>query len=133
MKAPIAKLTFFIWLGLLSCNEADPPNIPNHGVEIYGLVDYQEVLHGTEVTLNYRVEAKDGLSAIKIFRNRQEQETLQFSGEPFSEGAFSFTALITEIHDWFTTVQDTVEVVIFARDLDGDSKYKRALIKVLAP
>ena len=127
------RLRSIFWLtGLLGCTEASQPTL-NHQVEIEGLPSYIEVTHGTEVTLSFTLKALDGLFSSKIYQDRLEKEEFQHSGETESSGNYSLKAEITDGGDWEPSLKDSIAVIVYARDLDGDSHYKRVLIKVLAP
>lgn len=122
-----------LWLtGLWGCTEASPPP-PNHLVEIEGLQSYLEVAHGTEVTLSFNFKALDGLSSSKIIQDRLEKEVMQYRGEIETSGEYSLNAEITDTGDWEPSLKDSIEVVFYARDVDGDFQSKRVVIKILAP
>ena len=127
------RLRSIFWLtGLMGCTEASQPTL-NHQVEIEGVPSYLEVAHGTELTLTFKIKALDGLSTSKIIQDRLEKEVIQYRGEKESSGKYSLIAEITDRGDWEPSLKDTIDVVFFARDVDGDSQFKRVLIKVLAP
>lgn len=127
------RLRSIFWLtGLMGCTEASQPTL-NHPVEIEGLPSYLEVVHGTEVTLSFNFKALDGLSSSKIIQDRQEKEVIQYQGEKEVSGKYPLIAEITDTGDWEPSLKDSIEVVFFARDVDGDSQFKRVIIKVLAP
>ncbi|TDQ16670.1 hypothetical protein DFQ04_2792 [Algoriphagus boseongensis] len=133
MKISLRKMGVFLLAGLLGCTEASPPSVQNNEVEILGLPSFLEVVHGTEVELNFQIQALDGLSSSKIFQDRIEKEVMTFRGEKESPGRYSLKAQITDDGFWEPSLKDSIEVVIYARDVDGDSHSKRVVIKILAP
>lgn len=127
------KMGVFFLAGLLSCTEASPPSVQNNEVEILGLPSFLEVVHGTEVDLKFQIQALDGLSSSKIFQDRIEKEVMTFRGEKELSGKYSLKAQITDAGLWEPSLKDSIEVVFYARDVDGDSQSKRVVIKILAP
>ena len=132
MKITEGFRSIFLLTGFIGCTEASQPFL-NHQVEIDGLTNYLEVIHGTEVTLSFHIKALDGLFASKIFQDRQERKVINYQGEQETMGKYSLKAEITDAGDWEPSLKDSIEVVFYARDMDGDFQSKRVVIKILAP
>jgi len=131
MKNIKRKIGGFLLAGILGCTEESFE--PDNQVEITGLQSYMEVPHGTEVNLSFNVLALDGLSSLKISQDGREKVEKKFSGEKQAENSFSLLAQITDTGFWAPSIKDSIEVVVFVRDRDGDSNHKRTLIKILPP
>lgn len=133
MKTLLKKMGVFLLAGLFGCTEVSPPSVQNNEVEILGLPSLLEVVHGTEVDLKFQIQALDGLSSSKIIQDRSEKEVKIYQGEKEVVGSYSLLAEIIDIGLWEPSLDDSIEVVFYARDVDGDSHYHRTLIKVLPP